>query len=676
MLIMSSLGAPARVLPGIWGRPMCRWAWSRAVLVTVVLASLASAGPNVNAQPLSRQRVARPFAAHLIGSTNPGQRMTLLVNLRRQRDDLADFAASVSDPASPNYRHFRTVADIARQFGASPQTQEALRRWFAARGITVNIDTTASFATADIDARTATELFGADVGDYVDAAGHRFAAATGDLTVPPGLSGLITSIGGLDNRPVASDAGPTDPPFYSPNWPAWATRSGTPDSANCPGGNASSGFTPDQLATAFGIAGTGLSGTGQNVAVLEIGESVVPSDIDTFADCFHLPRPNLHITSTDGIPPVDCAPMPGLCAEANIDTEVLAAVAPGASRLNVMTTGAPFTDLSQMGPALSKTLDPSKTGGSPVTVVSISFGGCEAVWTAPDMDSVQSALETAAGAGVTVVAATGDSGSSVCLQAGAGTAASVQFPASSPWVTAVGGTNLQLDATNAIIDSGVFNDWPLQYDTGPTCPSPPTACAVTPMPTTGGGGGLSGSNAGSFSGFPQPSWQQRDGIAADVRTVPDIALLADSPTYALYCTVCGGSGWWADAGTSAAAPYFAGMVALVNQKLGTHVGFLDPLLYQIGGDPGAHAFRDVTAGDNIVSVGCGSASVCSPTPPQLALDCCVAGPGYDLATGWGSPMFGPFEAAVADALEPAVTPTSVVVAPTPSPVAASPSFTG
>ena len=71
--------------------------------------------------------------------------------------------------ASPNYRHFRTVADIARQFGASPQTQEALQRWFAARGITVNIDTTASFATTDIDARTATELFGADVGDYVSA---------------------------------------------------------------------------------------------------------------------------------------------------------------------------------------------------------------------------------------------------------------------------------------------------------------------------------------------------------------------------------------------------------------------------------------------------------------------------------------------------------------------------
>jgi kumamolisin len=187
----------------------------------------------------------------------------------------------------------------------------------------------------------------------------------------------------------------------------------------------------------------------------------------------------------------------------------------------------------------------------------------------------------------------------------------VSWPASSPWVLAAGGTNLTLNPDNSIATSGPWND--TEY------PSPFTA-------TAGGGGGQS-----TFES--RPWWQPTQSFASSkYRMVPDVSLFADeSPGYVIVCSgavkscPAGGQQIAYVGGTSAAAPLMAGMIALGTQKAKNEgrpkPGFVPPLIYaKAKSTPGA--FLDVTTGTNALFGG----------------SCCPARPGYDLATGWGSPI--------------------------------------
>jgi kumamolisin len=218
-----------------------------------------------------------------------------------------------------------------------------------------------------------------------------------------------------------------------------------------------------------------------------------------------------------------------------------------------------------------------------------------------------------------VVVAAGDTGSSACARGvspskltSSDKKPQLSWPASSPWVLAVGGTNLTLDAGNAIASSGAWND--TEY-------APPFRA------TAGGGGGTSAFNK-------RPWWQpaQPAVTGSSNRMVPDVAAFADeSPGYAIVCSSgvqdCSGSGQSIAfvGGTSAAAPLVAGMIALWNQQAKAagkpRPGFVAPLLTTLAQhDPSA--FLDVTDGTNALFGG----------------SCCPARPGFDLATGWGSPF--------------------------------------
>jgi len=191
----------------------------------------------------------------------------------------------------------------------------------------------------------------------------------------------------------------------------------------------------------------------------------------------------------------------------------------------------------------------------------------------------------------------------------------VNYPASSPWVTAVGGTNLSLTPANTLSNQVVWNDGSLE-------------------PGAAGGGG-------SSTLFKRPSWQSGI-VASGARTLPDVSMLADiAPGYAVYCTAnpdCVNTTvrdpWQTVGGTSAATPLLAGGLALVDEDLRLHdrqdLGFVDPLLYTLGRNPAAAAaaFSDVTAiGNDVGPFIAGNG---------LPLGCCTAGPGYDEASGWGS----------------------------------------
>jgi kumamolisin len=212
-------------------------------------------------------------------------------------------------------------------------------------------------------------------------------------------------------------------------------------------------------------------------------------------------------------------------------------------------------------------------------VISISWGGAESTWTAQSMTAFDSAAQDAAALGITVCAASGDNGSGDGVTDGAN---HVDFPASSPHILACGGTSLQ-SANGAITSETVWNDG-----------------------TTGGAGG------GGFSvQFPLPTWQSADKITGGGRGVPDVSGDADPETgYKILVD----SESLVIGGTSAVAPLWSGLIALLNQKLKKPVGFLQPTLYGLAMTAGA--FHDITSGSN------GAFS---------------AGPGWDAASGLGSP---------------------------------------
>jgi kumamolisin len=197
----------------------------------------------------------------------------------------------------------------------------------------------------------------------------------------------------------------------------------------------------------------------------------------------------------------------------------------------------------------------------------------------------------------------------------------VSNPASSPYATAVGGTNLSLTPDNAIAEQLVWND--------------------TPIAQAGGGGGVS-------ILYDAPWWQRKVSSAATggARLLPDIAALADvEPGYAIYCTAepeCASApqvhpGWVSPGGTSVATPLTAGGILLANQaarKRGQPpLGFINPLLYAAGASRvGRTVFSDVTKGDNDLGT-----MITPPIGDGQPLGGFSASAGYDLASGWGSP---------------------------------------
>lgn len=207
---------------------------------------------------------------------------------------------------------------------------------------------------------------------------------------------------------------------------------------------------------------------------------------------------------------------------------------------------------------------------------------------------------------------------------------SASYPATSPWVTAVGGTNLWLNPDNSIATEIVWNSWSKLAEL-------PLFGEIVDVISMGAGtGGLS-------AWFRQPRWQRRTQIPNDAfgpyrqaRAVPDVALLAD--TAPGYAKLSAGE-WESIGGTSAATPLMAGAVAIMNQALlvsgQRRLGFLNPLLYQFGNNEHirSQVYRDVTYGDNETTW---QVFPWGANSPSFSAE---AKPGYDLATGWGSPRF-------------------------------------
>jgi kumamolisin len=550
------------------------------------------------------------FAAKGDPTGLPASQVTALIQLRHPAG-LDRFVRRVSDPSSPHYRRYATVESLVARFGAKPRASKRVLRWLAAHGVDAELSPTHMFVTASLPAeRAAGLLSGAPRGAIAGISVAPAAKLTPHAAVGPAP--------GPESGGGKKGAGP---------YGSVLLHTGT--AKGCAAGvHAAEApvepFTPNQYLTAYGDAAMharGLEGEGQSVALVEAG-GYRRSDIVNYDRCFGVKR----------TPPTSLVAVGGgkrpAAAETTLDLEQLSVAAPGLDHIYVYATGS--EELNAMIDAAGAALgDP----GHRPDVISISFGICEPQLSAAlaTRRAIDSVFAVAAGAGISVLVSSGDQGSSGCRaidnESGEITAlpfAAVSLPSSSPYATAVGGTNLSLTKQNKIRDEIVWNDSWIEGAKGIA---------------RAGGGGI------SILTPRTPWWQagvHRYGVG---RKVPDLAALADEfPGYSFYCTAAAcrseeeqAPGWQKLGGTSAATPLTAAGIALVNQAAEARgeprLGFLNPLLYRLGADAQTRAasFFDVTTGNDNITPSL-SKAVVGVEP----IACCQARPGYDWASGWGS----------------------------------------
>lgn len=549
-----------------------------------------------------------------------------------QENDLQTLLAAQQNPASPLYHQWLTPEQFAARFGVSDADIASTEAWLQQQGFTVDgVSRSRNRLFFSGTAAQVASAFGAEIHRYtVDGESHF--APNGDLTLPAALSGIIASVNNLSSfRPRPNVRLRTAQPEFTSN---------------------TSGrhyFSPRDIATAYDINAAysaGYTGAGQSMAI--VGQSaIVTTDITNFQTAAGLAAqaPTLVLVPSSGTSTV----VSGDESESDLDLEYSGGIAKGATVYFVYTgKGSGNYDVSDaLNYAIEQKIAP---------VISISYGFCEGANSASFLTAENSYLAQAASQGQTVIASSGDTGSSGCYGfSGISTATAeslqVNWPASSQYVTAVGGTEISsaddlsstywssangsdvISSVLSYIPEIAWNDG--YYNNGST---------VT----------LSATGGGTSALFPRPSWQTGvTGIGSgSFRLVPDVALYSSSsyPGY-LYCSsdtnATGVSGSCSNGfrnssntltvagGTSFAAPIFAGMVAIINQaKSSTGQGVLGNTLYSLAANAGtyASAFHDITSGTNE----CPAASGVCTTATENSYS---TGTGYDEVTGLGSVDF-------------------------------------
>jgi len=402
--------------------------------------------------------------------------------------------------------------------------------------------------------------FGVELNSYQHATGTS-RMRSGTIQIPAQLSGIIEGVFGLDNRPQAK--------------PHFRIRKQSQNSA-AHAQAASASYNAPQVAQAYDFP-AGTTGSGQTIGILELSGGYSASDLTTYFNNLGIKTPTVTAVSVDGATNSPTGDAAGPDGEVELDIEVSGAVAPSAQIAVYFTPNTDQGFLDALTTAVhDTTLKPA--------VVSISWGGPESSWTQQALTAFNSACEDASTIGVTILVASGDDGSSDGVSSGTPT---VDFPASSPYVLACGGTKLTLSGTT-ISSEQAWNE--LSSGEGAT------------------GGGVS-------EVFALPSYQQSAGVPKAPngfvgRGVPDVA--GDADPESGYNVLVDGQ-QTVIGGTSAVAPMWAGLLARINQSLGKNVGYLNPLLYTKNVEATLH---DISAGSN------GTYS---------------AGPGWDACTGLGTP---------------------------------------
>jgi hypothetical protein len=598
-------------------------------------------------------------------------RMTLVLKRSpQQQQALGALLDGQQSRGSANFHRWLTPEEFGRQFGPAPEDLAKIQDWLEQQGFRVGkvaksgawIEFSGSVGQVNKAFKTHMRRFQVE--------GETHIANSTDISLPAALAPLIAGVPLHDffAKPTTVHPHPQGSPAITAPW------------------NSANAITPGDFAAIYDLAplyNASLNGAGQTIAIVAEAD-VKPSDVAAFQKIFGLPANPPHMVENGADPGFEN--FLGLSTEASIDAEWASAVAPGAT-IDLVVTGPQWTtDPAELSAAFAvdQNLAP---------ILSVSFGNCE-----QNLGTAQAALwnkvwEQAAAQGISVFVSSGDAGAAGCdapggVYGGVPGPVAVNGIASSPYVTAVGGTEFDetvnsgsistfwnatnganLSSATGYIPEEVWND---SCPTSHWCPPPSLS-----IPTFAAGGG------GVSTLYPTPAWQTLPVTGLNVlstyslpdqpgvspRGIPDVSL-ASSALHDGYlfcftadatapdCQLTGGALTQTTfqneaGGTSFAAPAFAGIMAIVDQKMKTSVtspngagdgrqGLANYVLYPLAAaeqfsacnssnendprtaTPAACTFHDITVGSNTPLVG---------YPEVVGYD---ATPGYDLASGLGS----------------------------------------
>ncbi len=541
-----------------------------------------------NRHPLAR----REFETGAAAGTHRMERMILVLQPdASQRTALDALLEAQHDPNSPQYQKWLTPESFGERFGASPNDVAQVVRWLNAHGLEVEEISAGrqsivfSGTAAQVESAFSTRIHSYDV----DGEPHYGNAS--DPEIPEALASVVAGVVSLhDFRRQPMHARLQSAPEYT--------------------SGASHYLAPADFAAIYDVAPlylSGIDGTGQTIAI--VGRTNLnPSDVQTFRNTFALAA-NTPTIVLNG-------PNPGIVSfneqvEASLDVQWSGAVAPKAAVkfvVSASTSASDGVDLSTLY-IVSHNLAP---------VMSTSFGSCETAMGATERSFYNNLWQQAAAQGITTLVSSGDSGAAGCDGSSAAAAthgAAVNGLCSTPYNVCVGGTQF-----NEAGNPGLY--W------SAASLSPTYASALSYIPEvvwnesgSNGGSGLWAGGGGASAYYAKPSWQIGPGVPADGRRdVPDVSLAAGG--HDGYLVAVNGS-FYVVSGTSAASPAFAGLMALVDQRMAARQGNANTKLYLLANaqaSGGAACFHDITSGNNAV-------------PGLTGFN---AGARYDLATGLGS----------------------------------------
>ncbi len=456
--------------------------------------------------------------------------------------------------------------EYERMFGASAEDMEKVEQFIKDNNLSVvEADSARRTIVARGTAGDFEKAFQLTLSHHKHPDGSIFRTRTGYINIPSSLENVVEGVFGLDNRPVAR------PMFRMINQPDGKIR---------PLATTFQGYSPVDVGKAYGFP-QNQTGQGQCIAIIELDGGYKKKDLTAYFKSIGVSSPSVKSVSVDGGKNAPTGDPNSADAEVVLDIEVAGAIAP---QSKIVVYFASNTDKGFLD-AITKAVHDKKNKPS---VVSISWGAAENAWTTQSLNSYNEAFKAAAVLGVTICAAAGDDGSADRVTDGK---AHVDFPSSSPYVLACGGTKLSMQ-NHTISSEIVWNE------------------SAKNMGATGGG-------VSDF--FTLPAFQNNANIPTSVSTgfkgrgLPDIAGNADPQTG---YTVRVDGQTFPIGGTSAVAPLMAGLIALVNEAKGMAAGYIHPGLYNTP----TKFCRDITQGDNIT------------TSTQQGYK---AKKGWDACTGWG-----------------------------------------
>ena len=563
---------------------------SRRRTTVLVLAALVVAGVGVALIRHGGRSARRPAAiagrARRIGPLAHGT-IRFALNLRLHERALDAYLQNVNPGVRGGGR--LTASKFGARFGQSDAELARLRSVLGQLGIAV--DHVYSQRTAMLvhsNVVRLQRLFSLRFDRYALPDGRRYFAPEGPPRIPASLRPYISGLGDLSDHPIAS--------------------------ADIPSG----GLTPTVTAKAYDIAplwNARIRGQGQTIAIATEAGAINPADLQAFAAKVGVATPQIEVKQVDGGSTYN--PANGSDTEVDLDLQVTLGIAPEAHIIDYQGSDGSHGAAQSLGHSLADIYNQIEQDGQ-ARIVTTSYGLCEAELSrlSPgDQQLIDNSLKALEASSVTVFESTGDTGAYACLQAlqiqpasklpSQFTGLSVQTPSSSPYAVAVGGTRLELRSDGSYLTESAWSD---------------------PLARSGAGGGVSASE-------PRPVWQQGPGVSQPVlnprgtRETPDVAGPADPNSGFLVCsTQPGASAPTCDpghGGTSAAAPFWAASMALVQQYAAVHGAgslsrcFAGPILYELAAKAQpVPPFHQVTFGNNGYY---------------------PAAPGWNFATGLGSP---------------------------------------